>query len=157
LVLGAALTQKTAAFLASWADGLITVNQPLHKLRGMQEAWQNAGGNDKPMYLKLQVSYDAHPDKARQLAFEQWKTNVFESDQLSELRNPRQFEQAAAHVKPQDMDDHVIISNDPEVYINQIEEYRKMGFTAISVHNVNKQQQAFIKFFAEQVLPHFED
>ena len=48
-VIGAAITPKTAGWLASWADGLITISQPEEKLKKVVEAWNKGGGEGKPV------------------------------------------------------------------------------------------------------------
>ncbi len=156
VVVAAAITPATAEFVSSWADALITVIQPMDKLEKMVKVWRNAVGNDKPMHIKIQVSYDPDPNKAKQLAFEQWKTNIFGSDMLAQLRTPKQFEQAAAHVSPDDLEPHVHIGNDPDMFIKKIKEYEELGFEKISIHNVNVNQESFIHFFSQNVLPEFK-
>ena len=53
----AAISPATAAWAAGWADGLITVSQPIAQLKEVIQAWRNNGGEGKPMILKIQVSY----------------------------------------------------------------------------------------------------
>src|SRR5690606_8449722 len=113
-------------------------------------------GKTKPMTLKWQVSYDPDEEKALLGAHEQWKTNVFASDLSSQLRTPYQFEQASTHVKPEEMAEHVFISNNPTAYIDQIKKFNQMGFEKIDVHNVNKNQDEFIDFFGQNILPAFQ-
>jgi coenzyme F420-dependent glucose-6-phosphate dehydrogenase len=155
LVFGAALTPKTAKFLASWADGVITVNKPLEELKEFVKTWKENGGADKPMALKMEVSYHEDIKKAKEMAFEQWKTNIFESDLLTQLKNPSQFEQAAKYVRPDDLDEHVLIGNEPQFFVDQIEAYKELGFSKISIHNINKEQEPFMDFFGEKVLSQF--
>ncbi|HSJ67234.1 MAG TPA: TIGR03885 family FMN-dependent LLM class oxidoreductase [Anditalea sp.] len=155
-ILGAAITPATAKFVSKWADALITINKPLDEMKKMVEAWKSEGGEGKPMVLKLQVSYDPDKDKAQQMAFEQWKTNIFGSDLLAQIRTPKQFEQAAEHVRPEDLHDHVFIGNSANYFIEKIKEYHALGFDRISIHNVNKEQEAYIDFFSKEVLPSFQ-
>jgi coenzyme F420-dependent glucose-6-phosphate dehydrogenase len=152
-IIGAAITPETAGWLASWADGLITISQPKEKLEEVVKAWRENGGESKPMLLKVQLSYDESEDVAREGAHEQWKSNVFGSDMLAELRTPKEFEQAAKYVKPDEMDESVNISNDPQKHIEWLQEYINMGFHELVLHNVNKKQEQFIKLFGEKVLP----
>ncbi len=152
-VVGAAITAATTEFVSHWADALITVIQSMKKLEEITKIWKDSAGPEKPMYIKIQVSYDPDPVQAKQLAFEQWKTNIFGSDLLAQLRTPKQFEQAAAHVSPDDMEGHVLMGNDPGYFIEKIKAFQELGFKRISVHNVNKNQEDFIDFFAEKVLP----
>ncbi|AKD02628.1 TIGR03885 family FMN-dependent LLM class oxidoreductase [Pontibacter korlensis] len=155
-VFGAAITPETAGWLAGWADGLITTSQPIEKLEKVVEAWKSNGGENKPMVLKIQLSYDKTDEAAREGAHEQWKTNIFESDMLAELRVPKQFDQAAQFVKPDEMDGGVNISSDPEKHIEWLEQYIELGFCKLDLHNVNKEQEQFIRVFGEKVLPHFQ-
>ena len=156
-LVAAAITPQTAAWAAGWADGLITVSQPEEKLEQVVEAWRRNGGENKPMMLKVQVSYDQTDEAARTGAYEQWKTNVFASDLQAELRTPKQFDQAAAFVKPEEMDGAVNISSDPDKHIQWLEKYAAMGFTDLDLHNVNTKQEQFIRVFGEKVLPHFRN
>ncbi|MEX2594612.1 MAG: TIGR03885 family FMN-dependent LLM class oxidoreductase [Anditalea sp.] len=154
-LVGAAITPETAEWLGEWADGLITVSQPMDQLQKVTEAWRRSEGKNKPMVLKWQVSYDQEEEKALQGAYEQWKTNIFESGLSAQLRTPKQFEQASTHIKPEAMSEHVFISNDPAAFISKINEFHQMGFEKIDVHNVNKGQKGFIDFFGKHVLPAF--
>src|SRR5687768_3110870 len=43
-LIGPAVTPETAARHAEWADGLVTVNQPLETLRRVLDAYRDAGG-----------------------------------------------------------------------------------------------------------------
>ena len=85
LLLGAAMTPETARFVATWADGLITVSQPRKKLRPIIDAFRDGGGEGKPMRLQVKVSYDADEERAKAGAHEQWKMLMFDSDVLAEL------------------------------------------------------------------------
>lgn len=152
-VVGAALTPETAKWLASWADSLITVSQPEDKLQKMVDTWKSNGGEHKPMKIKVQLSYDKTMEDALQGAHEQWKTNVFGSAMLAELRTPKQFEQAARHVRPEELHGHVNISHEPERHIEWLQKYVEMGFSEIDLHNVNTKQEQFMDVFAESVIP----
>jgi coenzyme F420-dependent glucose-6-phosphate dehydrogenase len=157
LVAGAAITPETAKWMASWADALITISQPEEKLEKVVNAWRENGGENKPMKLKVQLSYDKNPGDAMNGAYEQWKTNIFGSDMLAELRNPEQFEQAGQHVKPEELQGPVNISHEFQKHIEWLEKYIEMGFTEIVLHNVNKKQDQFIESFAENVIPQFRE
>ncbi len=152
-IIGAAITPKTAEWVASWADGLITISHPYDKLRQVVEAFRRGGGQNKPMYLKVQLSYDRDQEAALQGAYDQWRTNIFESPVLSELKHPQQFDAAADFVKPEDMHEYVRISNDPQQHIEWLQKDVELGFQTISLHNVNRQQKQFIELFGEKILP----
>lgn len=155
-VFGAALTQKTARWLGDWADGIITVSKPVEELEKMVAAFQERAGSEKPMLLKVQLSYAATEEDARKNAWQQWKNNIFPSRLLSEINTPDQFDDLGAMVSPQDLEQHVIISNSADVFIEKLKAFEALGFKKVILHNVNEDQEAFINFFGKEVLPAFK-
>jgi len=156
-VYGAAITEQTAGWLSGWADGLITVSQAADQLQKIISAFQEGNTAPKPMALKVQVSYAATPDEALVGAWEQWRNNIFPSKVLSEINTPEQFDAIGTIVKKEDIKEHVIVSNDPEVFIEKIAAFSTMGFEHIYIHNVNRKQEEFIEFFGKEVLPHLKE
>jgi coenzyme F420-dependent glucose-6-phosphate dehydrogenase len=153
LIIGAAVTAKTAEWLGSWADGLITISRPPEKLKEVVDAFHRGGGAGKPMLLKVQLSYDRDETTARQKAHEQWRSNIFENVLMTELQTPRQFEVAGQFVQPDELDGHVRISADPQQHIDWLRQDIDLGFSELLLHNVNREQQQFIEVFGEKVLP----
>jgi probable non-F420 flavinoid oxidoreductase len=152
-VFGAAITPETAEWLGSWADGLITINQPLKVLKEIVEAFHRGGGEGKPMHLKVQLSYDTTKEKARQGAHEQWKNNVFPSALLSDIPTVKGFDAAGSMVKPDELDDAVRISDSAQEHVDWLAKDLELGFTHFHLHNVNLAQEQYIAFFGEKVLP----
>ncbi|KCZ73243.1 putative non-F420 flavinoid oxidoreductase [Candidatus Methanoperedens nitroreducens] len=153
LLIGAAISPETAQWLGEWADGLITISRPEDELKEVVEAFHSGGGEGKPMYLKVQVSYARTDEEALQGAWEQWRTAILGSSVLADLRFPEQLEAAAKYIKPEDMYDHVRISSDTDKHIEWLRDDIRLGFEHIYLHNVNRGQQLFIKDFGERVLP----
>ncbi len=153
LLVGAAITEKTARWIGGWADALITISHPIDQLKKIINAFREGGGEGKPLFLKMQVSYDSTDEKALEGAFQQWKTNIFKNNLLAELRIPAQFEAAAKYVEPEVLKEHVKITSDTQKHIDWINEYTALGFEEIILHNVNKNQERFIEVFGSDVLP----
>jgi probable non-F420 flavinoid oxidoreductase len=153
LIIGAAVTAKTAEWLGSWADGLITISRPPDQLKEVVDAFHGGGGAGKPMLLKVQLSYDRDETSARQKAHEQWRSNIFENVLMTELQSPQQFEVAGQFVQPHELDEHVRISADPQQHIDWLRQDIELGFSELLLHNVNREQQQFIQVFGEKVLP----
>jgi probable non-F420 flavinoid oxidoreductase len=151
--IGAAVTPETAAWLGGWADGMVTINKPLDQLKEIIAAFRSGGGAGKPLALKVQLSYDTSFQLALDGAFEQWKTNIFESSLLADLTSVSQFEAAAKYVRPEDMHEAVHISANLEEHLEILSNYRDMGFETLILHNVNKNQKTFIDDFGKHVLP----
>ena len=153
LIIGAAVTEETAGWVGGWADGLITINRPMAELKKVVEAFRKNGGHGKPMYLKVQLSFDKSENLAMEGAYDQWRTNIFKTTVLGELCKVEQFDAIAERVKPEEMKDHVLISADVEVHKSRIREFIDLGFERIILHNVNRNQERFISEFSQHVLP----
>ena len=151
LVAGA-LSAETAEWTGGWADGLITINQPIEKLRQIIDAFHRGGGTGKPLRLQIHVSYARTEDEARANAFEQWRSNAVSAEQSANLRSPEEFEAATRGVRPEDMDKHVLISADPGRHAAWLNEFAAMGFSEIYVHNVGRNQAEFIEEYGRHIL-----
>src|SRR3954465_8258449 len=75
-LVGAAVSEATAAWCAEWADGLITVNAPIETLRRMVGAYRDAGGRGD-IALQVHLSWAPDEGEAEALAHDQWRSNVF--------------------------------------------------------------------------------
>ncbi len=153
LLVGAAITAETAEWVGGWADAIITVYKPVKEQKKFIESFRRGGGEGKPMFLQAQTSYAPTDKQARQGAYDQWRTNIFKSAVLSDIRMPAQFDALAEVVKPDDLNDHIRISSDIAQHIAWLEEDTKLGFDRILIHNVNREQERFIETFGERVLP----
>lgn len=152
-IFGAALTPETAKWVGGWADGMVTVSQPYEKLQKMVDAFHAGGGEGKPMYLQVHLSYSDTDEKARQGAYEQWKNNIIESIVEEEIYTPEQFDAAAKFIRPDDLDGYIRISSELENHIEWIQKDIDLGFSNIILHNANVEQERFIRDFGEKVLP----
>jgi coenzyme F420-dependent glucose-6-phosphate dehydrogenase len=153
LLIGAAITPETAQWVGGWADGLITIAKAKEEMAQVVEAFRRGGGEGKPMFLQAQHSYGSSEETALRGAWEEWKTAIFESSVLAQLRTPAEFKAVASFVTPEDMREYVRISPEVEKHVQWLREDREMGFQQIYVHNVNREQEHFIRDFGEKVLP----
>ena len=154
-LIGAALTPETARRCAGWADGMVTINQPLERLRQMVDAFREGGGEGKKLLLQVHLSYGRDMRQARENAFEQWRFNALSSSVAGELKLPEQFDSATQYIRPEDLENSVLMSPDAARHVEWIAGYRELGFDAIYLHNVGRNQRDFIDAFGSKVLPHF--
>ncbi len=153
MIVGAALTPATARRVGLWADALITVAQPDDQLRAMVDAFRASANVDRPMLLQLPLSYARSPEGALEAAHRQWRTNIFASPVLADLRMPEDFEAAAEFVTPADVANSVLVSADPSEVADRIAALADLGFDQILLHNVHPDQRSFIDDLGEHVLP----
>ena len=152
-VIGAALTESTARWVGSWADAMITTSREPGELKKMIDAFREGGGENKPVYLKVQLSYHNTFDKALAGAHEQWKNNVFPSALLSDIRAPEGFDAAGSMVKPKDVMSGVRVSDSTDQHTEWLLKDIEAGVSHLYLHNVNTDQEQFIEAFGEKVLP----
>jgi G6PDH family F420-dependent oxidoreductase len=154
LIVAAAITEATAEWAGSWADGLITVSRPLDQLKKIVAAFRRKGGN-KPVYLKVQLSFARTEQDAVNGAYDQWRTNIFSGSVLGDLWKVEHFDALGEMVQREDMREHVLISADLDQHRAWIREFVELGFEKIILHNVNRNQETFIQQFGKHILPSF--
>jgi len=154
-LVGAAVSAETAAWVAGWADGLITVDQPLNQLRRVLAAYRDAGGQG-PASLQVHLSYAADDDTALAVAHDQWRTNVVGAPVCWDVETVEQFDLIAEHVRPEDVRRTVLVSSDPKQHAAWITERADLGFDAVHLHHVGQEQREFIDAFGDHVLPELD-
>lgn len=155
-VLGAALSQETARWLAEWADGLITVGTPdLERLEGVVEAFRERAPG-KPILVKAQLSYAQDEEPARAGAYEQWRTNAVPGPITQNLRTTAQFDTVGETITHEQVTQSVHVSADVDRHVEWLAAMADLGVERVFVHNVNREQEQFVDDFGEHVLPELE-
>lgn len=149
-LLVAAVSEKTAAWGAEWADGFATVNAPVAHLRRMLDAF---GREDCRRVLQVHVSWAPTDEEALAIAHDQWRTNIFDPPVCWDLDTPEAFDAAAAVVRPEDVRKSVLISSDLAQHVAWLQEYAALGFSDIAIHHVGQDLDPFIDAFGAHVLP----
>jgi probable non-F420 flavinoid oxidoreductase len=152
-LIGAAVTPDTARWAGTWADGLITINQPRATLERVLAAFREGGGEGKKACLQVHVSWAPDEEDALALAHDQWRTNVFGPPVCWDLETVEHFDEAAKNVRPEDVRGPVLVSSDLGRHTAWLEELASLGFDEVYLHHVGQRQRAFIEAFGEQVLP----
>jgi probable non-F420 flavinoid oxidoreductase len=152
-LIGAAVSPETARWCGSWADGLVTINQPRATLEQVIAAFREGGGEGKPIRLQAHLSWAPTDDEALAIAHDQWRTNVFAPPLCWDLHTVEQFDEAAKHVRPEDLRNSVLVSADPKQHVAWLQELAPFGFDQVVLHHVGQDLRPFIETFAEHVLP----
>jgi probable non-F420 flavinoid oxidoreductase len=152
-LLGAAVSAETARRVGGWADGLITVNQPADRLRRVVDAFRDGGGEGKPISLQVHLASAADEATALATAREQWANGALDGSLCWELELPEQFEAATRHVRPDDLRDAVLVAADPGRLAEVLAGYVELGFDAVYLHEVGRDQRRFIELAGEELLP----
>lgn len=152
LLVAPAVSVDSAARVAAWADGLVTVNQPLDVLRDVLAAYRDAGGRGRTA-LQVHLSWAADEEEALGIAHEQWAGNVFGPPLSWDLETAEAFDVLWQQVEPETVRRAVRVSADLGQHREWLAEYAELGFDDLYLHHVGQEQGGFIDTFGEQVLP----
>jgi len=152
-LIGAAVTPETARWCGGWADGLVTISQPRAVLEQVLEAFRQGGGEGKPVHLQVHLCWAPTDGEALRIAHDQWRTNVFSPPLCWDLQTVEQFDEAAKHVRPEDVRASVLVSSDPRRHLESLQELAALGFEQVVLHHVGQDLRPFIDAFGEHVLP----
>jgi G6PDH family F420-dependent oxidoreductase len=148
----------TAKRTGQFADGLITVGAPEEKIEMVfakfAEGAREAGKDpDKmPKILQLHLSWAETEEQAIANAVSDWPNGGMKFPK-QDVRSPRDFEQMAALVRPEDFKGRMLMSADPDVHRREIQKFLDLGFDQVYLHNVGRNQTAWIDVFGREVLP----
>lgn len=141
LVVGAALSAETARWMGRWADALITIATDRDTMCGIVDAFREGGGDHKPMFLQVALSFAPGDDEAADAAHDQWRHCALSPDQLADLPSPEAFDEAARGVTRDDVVSRIRISSSIERHLDLVRDDAAMGFERIYLHNVARDHQ----------------
>jgi probable non-F420 flavinoid oxidoreductase len=149
LIVGAALSPETAHWMGGWADALITIAGDRDNMRAIIEAFREGGGEGKPMFLQVALSFAPTDDEAADAAYDQWRQAALSSEQLADLPTPEAFDEAAAGIPRDEVISRIRTSSSIERHLDLVREDAAMGFERIYLHNVARDhQERFIEALA---------
>jgi hypothetical protein len=123
------------------AEGPIAINAPREQLLRTIAAFRRGGGEGKPLYLQVHLSYARSDAEARANAFDQWRTPILSGHVNEYLRLPRQFEAAAGFARLEEMNRFARTSSDAERRVPWARDDHDLGFPHVCPHNVRRNQR----------------
>jgi G6PDH family F420-dependent oxidoreductase len=144
-----AFGRKSAELAARIGDGLVST-----KPDDVVEWYDNSGGAG-PKLAQVKVVWAESVAAAEDLAFERWPTSGLAGELSQELPTPKHFEQAASVLHKEDVVSSFACGPDPQRHIDAIRTYVDAGYDEVYVTQVGDDQEGFLRFYAEHVLPHF--
>lgn len=152
-IFGAAVSVETAGWVGKWADGLITISRPYNELKEVVTAFRKNGGEGKPMFLKVQLSYATSEELALVNAYEQWRNNLLDPILLSDIATIEEFDALGSSVSFEDIPKKIRVSSNWQDQLQWLEQDLSLGFEHLILHNVNIYQEEFIRDFGKFVVP----
>ena len=151
-IMVAAAGPKAAEVAGQIGDGLIGTSPEAEVV----QSFEKAGGARKPRYGQVTVCWAQDEAAARRTAYEIWPNAANEGELSQELPAPAHFEQVAKMVTEDQVAKTVICGPDPQHHIGAIRKYVDAGYDHVYVHQVGHDQEGFLRFYQQHVLPEFQ-
>ena len=103
-----AAAAPASARLAASVDGLIATGPD----EEVFEAFESAGGREKPRIGQITVCWDEDEQRAKETARQQWPETILNWDSRSAIPTPETFEDATQKVTVDDVAEHIICGAD---------------------------------------------
>jgi probable non-F420 flavinoid oxidoreductase len=153
MVVGAAISPETAAFMAPWVDALITVVGARDQMRRVIDAFRADGGEGKPMFLQVPLAFGRTDEESADIAFDQWRHAALTPTELADLPTPRAFDAATRGTRVEEVTRKLRVSADVEQHLAWLQEDLEMGFSRLYLHNIAHDHTRFFDAFGTRVLP----
>jgi len=144
----AASRKKAAQLAGRLGDALVGV-APDEKV---VQHFESAGGTGA-RYGQVHVCYGESEDEARKLAHRVWPNAAMGGALGQELATTSHYEAVAELVSEDDIAETVVCGPDPERHLEPIRAFEQAGFDHVFVHQIGPDQDSFLRFYAEKILP----
>ncbi|MPZ52302.1 MAG: TIGR03557 family F420-dependent LLM class oxidoreductase [Acidimicrobiia bacterium] len=147
----AAAGADAASLAAEKGDGLWMSSPSEEPVKEFKES-----GGEGPIYAQIHICWADRKEEAVDTAHRVWPTTGVPGALNSELPTPDLFEQASSVVTPEMIEDKVPCGPDPEPVIAAIEEAIGMGCDHVYLHQIGPDQDGFIGFWENEVVPNLK-
>ncbi|MGE3076245.1 MAG: TIGR03557 family F420-dependent LLM class oxidoreductase [Dehalococcoidia bacterium] len=138
-----------AASLAGKMDGLIATGPD----DTLFEAFETAGGRDKPRVGQVTVCWGPDEAETRRVARKFWPTTVLGWNARSEIRTPEVFEDATAFATEDAVSQNILCGPDIDAIVHRAMEFVSGGFDHVYFHQVGTRQEDFLQMAKGELLP----
>lgn len=148
-IMMAASGENSLAEAGRVADGLISL-APEDKAI---ERFEKAGGEGKPRYGQMTVCWAQSEEEGKETVARVWPNTGLSGDLTWELRTVTHFEQAVKMLTKEQITKDIICGPDAQAHIDGVRAYIEAGYDHVYIHQIGPQQEAFIRFYEQEVLP----
>lgn len=149
--IGIAVSGLRSCELAGHHADLVIATEPKPELLQQFDAH---GGAGKPRVGQLPVCYDTDRDAAVARAHDQFRWSLGGWKVNSELPGPAGFDQAAQHVRPEDIAAAIPCGADVDVFVDAVRPYAEAGFTEVALVQIGgDHQEPFLEWAEAKLLP----
>jgi G6PDH family F420-dependent oxidoreductase len=143
---------KAIELAARIGDGFVSTKPE----REHTELYRRSGGQG-PLIGGAKVCYGPDKEECIRTAHRLWPNSGLTGELAQILPTPAHFEQAAQLVTPEMVAESTPCGPDPEEHAKGIQQYVDAGFDEIYVQHIGPGHDAFVDFYAREILPRFAD
>jgi G6PDH family F420-dependent oxidoreductase len=123
---------------------------------GQVERFRSAGGGNKPVYGGPKLLYGPDQARARRDALRIWPNAGVPGDLSQELRDPEHFDQMRDVITEEKIASLVPCGPDVGDHVDAVRMFAEAGFTHVHLTQVGPEQEAFFRFFEQELRPALE-
>jgi G6PDH family F420-dependent oxidoreductase len=151
IVVGASGT-KSATLAAELGTGIMAVEPK----RSIVDDWKAAGDGKGARYGEMALGYASSSKEGLALAHKYSRFGALGWKVLAELPSVAAFEDATRFIKPADLQSEIPHGPDVETYVEAVKKFTDAGFDHVALLSVGPDQEAFIRFYEEQLGPRLQ-
>lgn len=129
-------------------DGFVNVSPNGDYVQGYRDA-----GGTGPIVGSAKVCVNEDADAAREMVHRLWPNKGLPGELAQVLPNPSHFEQASSLVTVEAATEGVVCGMDAGAHIEKLRAYEDAGFDEVYVQQVGPEQELFLDFYRDEVLP----
>lgn len=152
-VIVSATGPESATIAGEIGDALVSTSPN----KEVVDAFNAAGGSDKPKYGQLTMVYDEDEQRARETALKYWGYTVLGGQASQELSLPKHYQEAIKDLATTEtVAKSVVCGPDLQKLHDEIQAYIDAGFTHIYLHQVGQDQEKFFELAQKELLPKYQ-
>jgi G6PDH family F420-dependent oxidoreductase len=149
-VLASAFGPKATESVAAWADGYVNVAPDPELL----QKYRDAGGRGR-VQGGMKVCWGADEAECVKTVHRLWPNEALGGELAQVLPMPAHYEAACELVTEEHVAEAVPCGPDAEKHVAAIQEFVDAGFDEVYVNQIGDDQEGFLAFMKDEVLPHF--
>lgn len=143
---------SSAQIAGIYGDGFISTAPN----KELIQVFEESAGITKPKFGQVHICFDKDMKKAKDIVKKVWPNSAMPKPLNTELRLPRDFERTAELVQIDEATKDIPVGPDLDKILTSIDQYKKAGFDHVYLHQIGPNQEEFINFAKNKILPNFK-
>ena len=144
---------ESAEMAGKLSDGLISTSSGDEVVK----AFKKHGGSAKPCIGSVKVCWAKSQEAAKKTLEKEWPVSALSGRLHVDLPAPKHFEDAVEAMGKVEIPNDSVFGPKPEPYLKAIQSLLENGFDHIYLHQVGPDQEGFLNFFKNSLLPLLEE